>query len=513
MELILETPTRLRLPREWVGTDVETTLRKRLKYEDLRVTFEWQRWKRVQKTDSYFVSVGKPRHWFVQQNGREALDAKVEQLNRERHQNLLRSDERGLWTYSGLATRLSEEFNLPVRRAFGMPESKLIPWANQPEFEPRWYQSEAVEKLLAKGHGAVSLATGTGKSLIIAHLIKELGLRSIVCAPTLGIAGQLLSDLVQLFGKKRVGQFFDGKKESDKHIVVAVGRSLTLLNDKSPHWEKIRNRDVVISDEAHTWAADTLTEVALNLFEDVPYRFFMSATQIRTDGLQVVLDGIIGDIVIEMDARKAIEQGFLSPLRMHQILVRSNSKFMTEDGIKMNRTHLHDNELVYEHAAKTAKWGMGKGRRILVLIEEVSQFEPFLRNLLKISEIPPRIAFAHGGVTAANKESVPDMYWKSDPLALVKALDRGELDMLVGTSCIGMGVDTRSPSMIISLVGGSADVRIRQNVGRGTRKFPGKEDCLYVDYGISNKEKLLKQADKRLEVLDSIYGPVKRTLV
>jgi superfamily II DNA/RNA helicase len=121
---------------------------------------------------------------------------------------------------------------------------------------------------------------------------------------------------------------------------------------------------------------------------------------------------------------------------------------------------------------------------------------------------PDRIGFAHGGVDKSNKKEVPEAFHKSDPMKLVKRFDAGDLDVLVGTSCIGMGTDIKSASLVQDIVGGNAEAQLRQRVGRGTRLFANKKDCIYTDYAISNIPPLAKQAEKRAVILEDIYGPV-----
>ncbi len=172
--------------------------------------------------------------------------------------------------------------------------------------------------------------------------------------------------------------------------------------------------------------------------------------------------------------------------------------------MKMTSVHLYDNENVYQHAAGLANMAVQKGKRVLVLVDEFEQFG----KLIKIGKLTVPIKFAHGGVDAKTKKKVPQEHWKSDPGELVQAFDHGEFPCLAGTSCIGMGTDIKSASFIIDLVGLKAEVRLRQNAGRGTRLFPGKSDCIYVDYSIGNVEMLAKHAAARAKVFEDIYGPV-----
>lgn len=499
MELILENPVKLLLPQEWVGSRVESELRDELGYEDLKVSHEWRTWKAVQKADNYRPNT----HWFVRKYGRDSLDSKIEALEQQRMKTALFKDRRGrLYTYSGLAPRIAERYGLPIRRAFELPKHGLVPWESKP-FESRWYQQKAEDLLVPLGHGAVELATGLGKSLLITKLCHHIGLPAIVVAPTLSIAEQLLADFKRLFGKRRVGQFFDGKKEADKMFVVAVSKSLTRLEIGSPLANALAGKAVLIGDESHMLPAETLSNVILRMLAPIPYRFFVSGTQIRGDGLDIVLEGITGKIVIDMDVRQGVNEGFLARPRFFQFQVRSNLNLNVPDSIKMNRTHLHNNEEVYKHAGALITKAAKQGKRPLVLVEEIPQFTRLLPFLGVAA------GFAHGGVDKKSKKNLPEAYHKSDRMALVERFDAGELPCLVGTQCIGMGTDIKTADFVIDLVGLASEVRIRQNVGRGTRIGNGKTEFIYCDYDIWNIPKLSRHAEKRRKIFDAIYGPVK----
>jgi superfamily II DNA or RNA helicase len=136
-----------------------------------------------------------------------------------------------------------------------------------------------------------------------------------------------------------------------------------------------------------------------------------------------------------------------------------------------------------------------------VQIDSLDQFRYLLDSGLAVEA-----RFAHGGVTAENKDKVPEAYWKSDPNKLVLEFDNGDYPVLVATSVLGTGSDIKSCSLIVNLIGLTSEIEISQNAGRGTRLFPGKTDCVYVDYDVFNIEILHKHSLKRRKIFNSIYG-------
>jgi superfamily II DNA or RNA helicase len=218
--------------------------------------------------------------------------------------------------------------------------------------------------------------------------------------------------------------------------------------------------------------------------------------------LEKVLNGIIGDIVIEMDVKQGVSESFLSRPRFYVVKSSSSVNYESDDPAKMINVHFYRNSYVYEQAGKLASRLVKMGKRVLILIDEVTQFPRLLPHLQY------KCGFAHGPLTEDNRRGVPTEYWKSDSMQLVNAFDNADFPILVGTSCIGTGTDIKSVSAILDLVGGRSEIRVRQAVGRGTRLYPGKEDCLYFDFDIENVPMLHKHSKYRVSIYEDIYGPI-----
>lgn len=501
MELVLTSPTVLRLPASWQTGKIRQELEERFGYSDLRTVHEWRKWKQIQRQ----VENG-CRHWFVERYGKDDLDAKVALLDAQKTKTVLfEHPEDGMWTYSGFAEQLSKDYGIPIVIAFPYVPVReagcIIPWAKTP-FSPRPYQQQASELLLEHRQAGVELATGLGKTLLIAMLLKHFGLPSLVSCPSLNIGEQTYNFLLECFGRSRVGRFFDGHKEADKLFTVSVSKSLTMAVG-GPNAAVLSKKRVLILDEAHTYPADTLASAVLGYLGDIPYRYSLSGTQLRTDGLDILLKGIVGPIVMEMSVKDGVDQNYLAKPRFYQKTVRSNRSFSSDDTIKMTRVHLHDNEAVYKDVIVTAHRAVSvMKRRVLILIEEFRQFA----HLIDYGLVGAK--FAHGGMDKKTKNDFPEVYHNSDPLELVKSFDRGEFPILVGTSCIGTGTDIKSVGFIIDIVGGKSEIRLRQNIGRGTRLFDGKKECIYYDYDVVDIPVLHKHAKDRAKIFDNVCGPV-----
>jgi superfamily II DNA or RNA helicase len=348
--------------------------------------------------------------------------------------------------------------------------------------------------------------TGLGKSIALMNVAKRLGQKTVVMTPSVSIARQIYDEFVENFGTRYVGAFFDSKKQSDKKFVISVAASLAKVSQegaKNPHYENLASATVFIADESHTCPAKTLEDVCHGLLADAPYRFFFSGTQLRGDGLGLLLEAITGPIVYRMTLREGVEQGFLSKPVFNMVTVNSSGYVRSKDPNDITREALYYNPAVNKVAANIANKCVSLLKHpVLILVDEFEQFAHLLPHLKH------RVAFAHGGVTAQNANLIPKEYHKSDPNELVRQFNNLEIPILVGTSCISTGTDIRSVKDIIFLMGGKSETQIRQAIGRGTRLFEGKTDFKFWDFDVVNVDLVHKHAMQRAAIYDSVYGPV-----
>jgi superfamily II DNA or RNA helicase len=381
------------------------------------------------------------------------------------------------------------------------PKPGLIPWATKPP-KLRHYQDEAVKALVEARHGAISVPTGGGKSLIILNVIKALGLKSLIVAPSISIAEQLYDDFVLYFGKKYVGKFFASKKESKKLFVIGVAQSVVRVVEGSEHWDNLAQTQVFAFDESHMAPAETLKKVGFGVAANAPYRFFTSATQMRGDGKDLLLEGIIGDIAYEYSVEQGVKDGFLSPMEFKVIEMESSVNDYSSDPNENTRAHLFYNQAVLKKAAQCANQAVLGGRKVLILIDEIEQFTQLFQNILH----PFR--FAHGGnMSQSQKDRIPKDHHTSDPNKLVEEFNEGKYPILVGTSCVSMGTDTKAVDYIVYLQGGQSEVQLRQAIGRGTRIFEGKKNCIVVDFDVVNNKVTHRHAQARKAIYKEI-GPI-----
>jgi superfamily II DNA or RNA helicase len=483
--LVLETPTKLRL----MGYEGRIPqLKMHLTYTDRKVGYE------INRLSHSFC--------FLQLHGPEALQAELNRLEALRKVCLLQTDDQGLWTYSGLAPKLAHAFNDQVVRSYTLPEALgyKLPWDKVPDKKVRYYQQDTHDQFVTTHHAGCEIGTGLGKSFIIELLLKTYGLKALVMVPFKNVAEQLRRELSFHFGAKYVGFFGDGKKETGKLITVGIGASLTKMVPGSKQYEELSRAHVFIADESHMTPAETLCKVCFGLMSNAEYRFFFSGTQVRNDGLDLLLEAITGDIVYRMTVREGVDQGFLAKPIFRMLRVNSDSDYSSKDALAMNQKHLLYNPKVLSLIGQiTDRSVLVEKRPVLILVDELEQFT----RLLPFLHVEAR--FAHGGVDKNSKDVLPEEYHKSNPSLLVDQFNAGEYPVLVGTSCISTGTDIKAVKTMIYDRGGKSEIEVKQGVGRVTRLAEGKTDCVVFDFDIKNVDLIHRHSDVRRGFYDEIY--------
>ncbi len=404
-----------------------------------------------------------------------------------------------------------KEWNIQSKVQY--PKFKKIPWAKPLPFQLHPYQEESWDALLAHRHANVALCTGSGKSPIILKVCREAGLSAAIIAPSKSIFYELKEKFEYHFGKQYVGAFGDSKKVLGKRFTICISDSLCNLKPGTKEYDFFSKLDMMLVDESHTFAAETLEEVCHGVLKDVPYRFFFSATQTRGDGTEKLLQSIIGETVCELSTGEAVEKGYIADHEFRVVAVRStNLNYSGADPLEEKRVHFLRNQNIANFIAKFANADATiNGKQTLVLVEEMSQ----VAALAKLLTVP--FAYAH---SEKNKDRLEELgLQKVDPAETVEKFNKNEAKVLIGTSCVSTGTNIFPTHNVFNWVGGSSEIKTKQGaVGRAVRKHeanPWKELCVYkdkaiiFDFDIVDVPKMAISLEKRLDCYKESNRPIK----
>jgi superfamily II DNA or RNA helicase len=415
-------------------------------------------------TSAAFALKNLKQNRWLEINKPETFKIRKQELERKLKTCMLQfcSEKGKYWFHPGSIPYLKDVFNFKLENNIVYPEGKKMAWKKPLPFDLYSYQKESVQKLLEVKHGCVELCTGAGKTAIILTLARELGLKTVIVTPSKSIFLEILEKFEHHLGKTNVGAYGDGKKKLGKNLTVCVSKSLTMLKPGTEEYDFFATADVVIGDESHTLAAETLESVFHGVLKNVPYRFFLSGTQVRGDGKDELLESIIGQKVFSLTTKEAIEGKYICPVKFFVFQTISKDTKQYKDPLKAKRNQFLYNTNIADIAAKIANsaWNQAE-ESTLILVEELEQIK-MLKDRLKVP-----FDYVH----SASKADAAEFGLETRKVdEMVEDFNKGKIRVLIGTSCIATGTNIYPTHNTVNWVGGSSEVKTKQGaVGRSVR--------------------------------------------
>ncbi len=348
----------------------------------------------------------------------------------------------------------------------------------------RVYQVGAVEAVREQYRAGcrstlIELPTGCGKTLVfaeIARLVVERGRRVLVLAHRTELLDQALSKLEAAGVRAAIEQ--GAKRAGDAPVVVASVQ--TLRGARLASWP-VDAFALIVIDEAHHATAASYRAV-LEHFRAARV-LGVTATPDRADGQ--ALGQVFESVAYRYGMRQAIRDGWLSPIRARRVLV---------DGVDLGSVHaragdLDRAELAVVMADEKALHGVAApllelagDRRTIVFAVDVAH----ARSLAEVlNRYEPGVAMAIDGTATATERA-----------AMLEAFRAGAFRVLVNCALFTEGFDEPSLACVAIARPTKSRALYAQMIGRGTRLYPGKADCLVLDFtGPAGRHRLVGPAD------------------
>lgn len=162
------------------------------------------------------------------------------------------------------------------------------------------YQEKAVNSI-NKRCGIIQAPAGSGKTQIGIALIKKIGYKALWLTHTKDLLNQSKKRYQAYFGKSGVGTITEGKVNIGTKVTFATVQTMAKLD--LPKYEN--EFDLIIVDECHN-VVGTPTKVqrfykVLNSL-NARYKYGLTATLHRSDGMVKATKAILGDVAVVVDA-------------------------------------------------------------------------------------------------------------------------------------------------------------------------------------------------------------------
>jgi superfamily II DNA or RNA helicase len=355
-----------------------------------------------------------------------------------------------------------------------------------PPISLRDYQSEALDAVRSawmRGirRQAISLPTGTGKTVVFAELIRRRRPgRALVLAHRDELITQAADKLAMVAPDLTVGTVKAGQNDVGAPVVVASvqtvcrPRRLDQLADAGEF-------DTVVVDEAHHAAAGSYHFVLERLVRPNTLLLGVSATLKRGDGAG--LADLFQEVVYEQDILTMIRSRYLSDIRGIQVRL----------AVDFNRLHTRAGDFVDAEVEEALEDANAPGVAVQAYNEHAAGrrtiiFTPTVKAAESFSD-----AFNAAGIPAALVHGKQSTDERRETLA---RFHRGELQVIANCSVLTEGFDEPAVSCIIIARPTKSQPLFVQMVGRGTRLYPGKQDLLVLDLvGATGRHDLMTVAD------------------
>jgi len=252
---------------------------------------------------------------------------------------------------------------------------------------------------------------------------------------------------------------------------------------------------LVILEEAHEAAGNSYYEI-LQHCKNAHYRLALTATPFMKDSEEsnMRLMACSGPIAIKVTEKMLIDRGILA--RPHFEIIPM--------GIKAGKLHKHTawasayrlgiTESLPRNTAIVNKCDLMRqyGLSSMVLIQQTKHGEILLEMMIRRGL---RVEYIQGEDDQEGRK------------AALRRLAAGEIDVLIGTTILDVGVDVPAVGHVCLAGGGKAEVALRQRIGRGLReKKVGPNLCFVTDFDDSFNTHLRDHAKQRLAIIKGTPG-------
>jgi ATP-dependent helicase IRC3 len=340
----------------------------------------------------------------------------------------------------------------------------------------RPYQRAAIEAVLVARRAGrrrllVHLPTGAGKTVIFSHLAKLARRQVLVLAHREELLTQAREKLVRALDGGAVVEIERGALRASAEAKVLVCSIRSLHEERLARVLRGRDVGLIVYDECHHAAAEDNLRVLrqLGVFEPAFDGTLLgfTATTARGDGHG--LDEVFEEVVYTRALPELIDDGYLAPLRGFRISTTADLRKLSPAGLDYDEEELAEAIDIEERNALVARsiQELARDRRTIAFCVTVNHAR-HLAHALNALGVPTGIV--HGAMPGpARAQTLRDFRdRRTHVLTNVGVLTEGFDDP--GVSCVAMARPTRSEGLYA------------QCVGRGTRLFPGKSDCLILDF-------------------------------
>lgn len=332
--------------------------------------------------------------------------------------------------------------------------------------ELRDYQQEAIENLKKMREDGKTIAllyhaTGVGKTITAATDAKAVGGRTLFLVNALKLASQAKDTFARVWPEATLGEYTGGQKDVSQTVIFATVQSISKDLEKfSP-----TAFDYLIVDECHHAAANTYQKIFT--YFHPKFILGLTATPERSDGEDML--ELFQNVAHKMDLKTAVERGVLVPIRCIRVKTNIDLTDVRINGIKYNSQDLESklfiperNQLIVDTYLKYVN-----GKKTVIFCASVDHAAE-IAKLLRENGVKAEAVSGRDRVEIREK--------------ILKDYETGSTDVLCACDLLNEGWDSPHTTVLFMARPTMSKTIYMQQLGRGTRRCPGKDDLLVIDF-------------------------------
>ena len=345
----------------------------------------------------------------------------------------------------------------------------------------RPYQHDAINSLYwhwkenAKSNVVLQCPTGSGKSVILAELIRDVlrrrkDARILVLSHVREILTQNADHVLKHFPECPLGIYSAGLNSRGMNQVTIAG--IASIYKRA---DEIGFQNLIIIDEAHLCGVDDDT-MYRKLIDDLTkinplLRVVgLSASPWRADCGSIVNGGLFTDLIEVVGIMDLVDSGYLVPLRSKHTELKYDVS-----GVSIQRGDYVEREL--DFAVNTPGQNSAVVREIIERGKDRRSWLIFGASKDHADQIS--VELLRNGIEA---DAIFGDTEKDHRDWLIERFKAGKMRALCNYSVLTVGFDAPCVDMIAMLRPTRSLTLYIQSAGRGMRIMDGKKDCLYLDF-------------------------------
>jgi superfamily II DNA or RNA helicase len=379
--------------------------------------------------------------------------------------------------HSGLLSRVLQDLKKiecePELEYETSVDSTVYPTLDIENFTYYSYQKDLIQKALSNKRGIVKSPTGSGKTLIMAGIVKALeGRKMIILFNAKQLLKQTYEFLSETCNISNVGLCY-GEGFIPGDIMLCTVQSIEKVLDT--HLEEA---EVLMIDECHEFANGRTTLAAIRSFPKATYRLGFTATPPREDIPTYNLEGALGPVWQVVQTKDLVDEGTLTKPIIQLIKIPYTASGVDTDMSYMDvyETFIVNNEVRNTRIKEVvnAIKKENKRARILILTKSLDHGRS-LENLLG-----GECQFLEGS------NSIGERY-----KAISRFRGHRGSSILIGTKILQTGINIEEITHFINARGMKSEIATLQALGRALRRHASKEQVFVYDF--LDEEKYLKE--------------------